>query len=257
MINLSTVINEETFIISDTHLGHHRVLQYEPVRLEYLADYDTTVIEQCNELLSLLETISPDEQRGNEEINNLCKELIPYHDQMLIEKWNAVVNPNDTIFHLGDFAFRNIEEYTKKLNGKKILLRGNHDMGSARHYTESGWKEVIEAVKMNVNNNMFEMVPHIDKYWNGYLTEINGWAILFSHYPIYNSNEWDLKKYGQITTMLESVYEGYGAQINIHGHCHSKNSVFENAINVSVEHCTSLSPMLIGDLLTNNGYETE
>lgn len=254
MIDLATVVNDQTFIISDSHLGHHKILQYEPVRLEYLADYEDEATERCQTLLGLLETVPSEEQRGHTEINDLCKQLIPFHDKMLIEKWNLVVGENDTVFHLGDFAFRNIEEYTKQLNGNKILLRGNHDMGGSRHYVECGWKDVIESVKMNVNNAMFEMIPHNDRYWNGFLTEINGWAILFSHYPLYNSNVWDMKKYGNITKMLESVYVGYGAEINIHGHTHSQSSEFCRAINASTEKCPGLKPIRLGELLELNGF---
>ena len=48
----------------------------------------------------------------------------------LVEAWNSVVGTNDTVFHLGDFAFGN-EEMVKairtRLNGLIILIRGNHD----------------------------------------------------------------------------------------------------------------------------------
>lgn len=254
MINLPSVINDKTFLISDTHFGHQNILQYEPVRVEYLSDYNSEVIEQCQELLELFDTVPKEDRRNHPRIIALCKELIPYHDEMLTEKWNSAVGEHDTVFHLGDFGFKDIDQYTNRLNGKKIILRGNHDMKNGRTYTDGGWKEMIESVKLNLNGTMFEMVPNTDRYWNAYLTEINGWKIMFSHYPIFNSNEWDLKKYGNITRMLEKLYADYGAEINIHGHVHSLDSEFKQAINVSVERCTSLTPMRIGELLENKGY---
>ena len=163
MIDLTSVINENTFIISDTHFGHQNILQYEPVRVEYLSDYNSDVADLCQHLLDLFDSIPREDRRTNKEVINLCKELIPYHDEMLIEKWNSAVGENDTVFHLGDFGFRDIETYTSKLNGKKIILRGNHDMKSGRTYTDGGWKEMIESVKMNMNGNMFEMVPNVDR----------------------------------------------------------------------------------------------
>lgn len=52
-------------------------------------------------------------------------------DRILIEKWNSVVTPNDTVIHLGDFSFkagRDLKSnYISKLNGKIHLLMGNHD----------------------------------------------------------------------------------------------------------------------------------
>ena len=48
----------------------------------------------------------------------------------LVERWNAKVGPDDTVFHLGDFCFAGSAEWKKwrnKLNGHIILVRGNHD----------------------------------------------------------------------------------------------------------------------------------
>lgn len=249
MVDLAKVINKKTFIISDTHFGHFRVLFFEPIRVEYLADYNTDVVAECQELLQLLKTIPSDEHRDHKRINELGKFLIPFHDQMLYEKWNNVVGPNDTVLHLGDFAFRGIEEHTKKLNGNKILLRGNHDLKNGRTYTEVGWKDVIESVKIVVGDNTFEKTPRTDRYWNGLFLGIDDDTILFSHYPIYNNNEWDVKKYGNITDMLTEIYEDIGGTLNIHGHTHTLLSDGECCINVSIEHCESLTPMRIEDVI--------
>jgi len=250
MVNLAKVISGDTRIISDTHFGHFRILLFEPIRVKYLVDYNREIIAECHELLDLLKTIPSDEQRNHPRINELGKFLIPFHDEMLVEKWNSVVNPNEYILHLGDFAFKGIEEWTRKLNGNKILLRGNHDLSSAKTYIEAGWKDVIESVKIVVGDNVFEKTPKTDKYWNGLFTHINGKTVLFSHYPIFNSNKWDMKKYGYITDMLETIHSDIGGEYNIAGHTHSKLSNFKNAVNVSVEHCQNFSPVRIGDLIT-------
>jgi len=52
------------------------------------------------------------------------------HDEALIGNWNDVVGPEDDVWHLGDFAFRNrthVERYLERLNGRIHLVRGNHD----------------------------------------------------------------------------------------------------------------------------------
>lgn len=252
MINLSKIINNNTFVISDTHFGHARMLQFEPVRIKILAQFNPSLENKCEQLITLLNNIPEENHRSHVEINNLSKDLIPFHDEMIISKWNSVVTEYDTVLHLGDFAFRNIEHFTQKLNGKKILLRGNHDRKTNGHYTSCGWKEVIDTVKLNLNGKLFELTPDLGQHWNGLLTKINNIKILFSHFPIYNSNDWDLRKYGHITKMLQDVYEGYDGQINIHGHVHSLSSAFESAINVSIEH-TNFYPLRIGDLLKDNG----
>jgi len=48
-------------------------------------------------------------------------------NEFLIERWNELVSPNDKVFVLGDFSFSNPENYLRRLKGKKILIKGNHD----------------------------------------------------------------------------------------------------------------------------------
>ena len=53
-----------------------------------------------------------------------------YMNKIIIERWNSVVGPNDIVYHLGDFAKprdKNPTRYIDKLNGKIILIHGNHD----------------------------------------------------------------------------------------------------------------------------------
>jgi calcineurin-like phosphoesterase family protein len=46
----------------------------------------------------------------------------------LTRLWNETVSENDIVYHLGDFSFeKNIEPYTKHLNGHIIHFKGNHD----------------------------------------------------------------------------------------------------------------------------------
>ena len=48
----------------------------------------------------------------------------------LINRWNEVFKDNDTVFIIGDFAFRkgvSVEELFGKLKGHKVLIDGNHD----------------------------------------------------------------------------------------------------------------------------------
>ncbi|RLC45598.1 MAG: hypothetical protein DRH57_07665, partial [Candidatus Cloacimonadota bacterium] len=71
MIDLAKIINKDTFIVSDTHFGHAKVLTFEPVRVEYLADYNTDVVIEAERLLELLQTIPSDDHRGHKEIQDL------------------------------------------------------------------------------------------------------------------------------------------------------------------------------------------
>lgn len=48
-------------------------------------------------------------------------------DATLIANWNAVVQPEETVYHLGDFGALECLGYVSQLNGKIILLPGNYD----------------------------------------------------------------------------------------------------------------------------------
>lgn len=56
---------------------------------------------------------------------------IEEHDEALIAAWNAVVRPDDLVWHLGDFAYKCDVVYAAsvraRLNGRIRLVRGNHD----------------------------------------------------------------------------------------------------------------------------------
>lgn len=52
------------------------------------------------------------------------------HDKELIRRWNAAVNPCDTVYILGDMFWCKATDaiaVLKQLNGQKILIKGNHD----------------------------------------------------------------------------------------------------------------------------------
>lgn len=60
-------------------------------------------------------------------------------DEALIRNWNEVVSPDDVVYHLGDFAYRNkrpAADYRAELNGEIRLIIGNHDDQSWREGTE-------------------------------------------------------------------------------------------------------------------------
>jgi calcineurin-like phosphoesterase family protein len=53
-------------------------------------------------------------------------------DKAIISNWNKVVNSNDTVFILGDVSWYSrasgkTSGILDKLNGYKVLIRGNHD----------------------------------------------------------------------------------------------------------------------------------
>ena len=67
-------------------------------------------------------------------------------DKVMLTNWNKTIDKNDKVFLLGDFAFANSEEtkqYINSLNGYKILVLGNHDLGhSVAWWLKAGFNEV-------------------------------------------------------------------------------------------------------------------
>ena len=84
--------------------------------------------------------------------NNIIKyesrpfENIVHMNEELIFRWNKIVDDSDRVFVLGDFSFGNREQTTnilKRLNGRKILIMGNHDKSrSVKWWLEVGFHEV-------------------------------------------------------------------------------------------------------------------
>ena len=78
-----------------------------------------------------------------------CERPFPHKDDMngtIITNWNAVVRPEDHVYHLGDFAFcapDKAANIARRLNGKKHLIKGNHD----RSKTVAALEPFFEWVK--------------------------------------------------------------------------------------------------------------
>lgn len=95
----------KTFLIADTHFGHHNIIKF--------LREDGTPLRKFNS--------------------------IKEHDDYLIYKWNSVVGVEDKVYHLGDVGFKNftaLEEVFSRLNGTKVLIKGNHDNLKLSQYAQ-------------------------------------------------------------------------------------------------------------------------
>lgn len=84
---------------------------------------------------------------GHEKIIQYCDRPFANTEEMhktIIRNWNNTVKKEDTVFVLGDYAFGRelARTITPKLNGKKILIKGNHDRYPNRFYRDCGFDEV-------------------------------------------------------------------------------------------------------------------
>ena len=93
--------------------------------------------------------------------------LRPYNfEKKIIKNWNALVKDTDTVLILGDVAWRNDYTVFKKLKGRKILVKGNHDSKSCEAFLE-----------------------YFDFACDTFTWHYNGIDIIFSHEPLKNFSQ--------------------------------------------------------------------
>ena len=84
------------FLTSDTHFGHAGVCRF----------------TEADGITKIRPWTDPDEM-----------------DEEMIRRWNDRVRPNDKVYHLGDVVInRKALKIMHRLNGDKVLIRGNHDI---------------------------------------------------------------------------------------------------------------------------------
>jgi len=92
------------FLVSDTHFGHSGVCRF-------TCDDGVTKIRPWTD---------PDEM-----------------DEAMVKAWNERVRPTDKVYHLGDVVInRKAMGILRRLNGDKVLIRGNHDIFRDEEYRE-------------------------------------------------------------------------------------------------------------------------
>lgn len=78
-----------------------------------------------------------------------CNRPFRHVDEMnntMIQNWNSVVKRDDTIYHLGDFAFsKDPGKFFHRLNGNKILILGNHDRQVTKHLPWGSYHSYYET----------------------------------------------------------------------------------------------------------------
>jgi len=143
-------------IVSDTHFSHTNILSYCPNR-----NFKT----------------------------------IEAHDEHIIGLWNEKVSNDDLVYHLGDFSFCNPQksiEIVERLNGRKILIQGNHDHKNLK------------------NADFCSHFEKIDKYLEISTSfQGNKVKILLCHFPF---ESWE--------GMNRGTY-------HLHGHIHSVHGTFK------------------------------
>jgi len=120
---------------------------------------------------------------GHSNIIRLSKRPFANLDEMhaaLIERWNAVVGPNDDVWHLGDFSYRStkglVAEIFPRLNGHKRLVIGNHDNDEVLALP---WAETpVQRATIKLDGKMIVLDHYPSRSWDGLY---RGWYHLYGH----------------------------------------------------------------------------
>jgi calcineurin-like phosphoesterase family protein len=96
-------------------------------------------------------------------------------DETMIERWNAKVKPGDTVYHLGDVVINKKSLHlVSRLNGRKILVRGNHDIFKDEEYREVGFEQ-LHGVRVFVDKFILSHIPlHPDCVTERFKVNVHG-----------------------------------------------------------------------------------
>ena len=150
----------------------------------------------------------------------LCNRPFASLDEMhnvLISNHNKVVKPNDLVIHCGDFCFGSAKprkEILARLNGRHILVLGNHDKGGAISALKAGFSFVCTEFKFTYLGETFRVkhYPYAPPWWKVLLLKLRGINLRY----------------------LDRRPKNDGT-ILIHGHTHSKTKMYKNSVNVCVD----------------------
>lgn len=213
-------IDENTWIISDTHFNHSNICNFEPNRLK-----------------KMLEDDFEDTDDG--------------HNKWLIKNWNSVVKEDDLVLMLGDFAWKGIQDIIPELNGRIILILGNHDRKGSQVY--KGFTHVVRGQYLMFNAKLY-IASSNDELNSSIVCIINERTVLLSHYPAtVDEHRKDSHRINKRVDDMISLCDEHSVEVNIHGHTHSKcmddSNLYYKLVNVSLENLKDMKPVRIGSVL--------
>ncbi len=156
---------------------------------------------------------------GHYNIIRLCQrpfQTVDEMDQTMIKNWNQAVSDEDTVYILGDVSFskgsKSPDEYLSKLNGKKIIIMGNHDydiLKNKQKYLKqkiakwiSDYSEIRDELNGENKRIILSHYPILE--WNGFF---RGSIHLYGH--IHNNTE------NQTLKIMQNIDNAYNVGADI------------------------------------------
>lgn len=212
-------ITLDTFLISDTHFGHKAVMKKEPLRKLALQNSGFGVF-----------------------------------DELSVYNWNSVVGEREAVLHLGDLYFDEGYKYLARLNGSKILVVGNNDIGKFKRVKKMDDWLVCDKLKLQIPESkrikeklkakFGKLVKN--EYLNAIVLDIGSERVMFSHFPVMNRKKND--RFCEVRDVLDEAYKMCECSLNIHGHTHSKKTYNRFCVNVSCEEI-GFTPIRLSEII--------
>jgi len=152
------------------------------------------------------------------------------HDRTLAENWDAVVQPEDTVWILGDMSINSgaqVTEWLSQRPGTKHLVSGNHDRTHTAIFPKY------------YKNKIAQWTPFFASIQDEAVIEIAGQEVVLSHFPYWS--------WGDGPEVRESAGPGFQARyekfrpwegektILVHGHTHSHERDHERSYHVGLD----------------------
>lgn len=124
-------------------------------------------------------------------------ETVEEMDDAIIENWNEVVRPEDTVYHLGDFTLMGYQAKSlfQLLSGTKYIVPGGHDWRWLKHRSQS---YINLSAYAEANVHILPPLHSLEIKTSGKYPQV----VVLCHYPM---ARWDRSHYGSI---------------HLHGHTH-------------------------------------
>lgn len=102
---------------------------------------------------------------------------IEEHNEYIIKQYNSVVEKDDLVYILGDCLWSPVTkgaDLIKRLNGRKILITGNHDRGTIGEYKKMGFIDVKDSPIYYSSSIILSHEPAFEAFCNPYVYNIYG-----------------------------------------------------------------------------------
>ena len=173
------------WFISDSHFGHGNIIKY--CNRPFMNKYEQNIVDN--------------HKRGDKLYDDLriSQDTIDRHDDALIDNINRIVKPKDTLYHLGDFALRNIGHYRHRIKCEEVhLILGNHDYLKDRD--EEGFYSVSDYKEIKYEGRFIVLSHYAMRVWN-------------------RSHRGSIMLYGHSHGTLPGIKNSFDVGVDCHGYC--------------------------------------